>query len=199
MDFSQLNQETSEGDDLYRINWVPKEFFLKLRKNAKGYQLGLNFELNNFQLETCYKKIVFKPLKSEKKWKFIFEPDHGDICLMTSKVAIGSFLRLQLGIGHCFQSHTTGLKWKLTTSLGGDGISSIQHKLSLPIRPGVDVRLGWNADFLLPDIHGSTGTEEPIIGMNVGRLTASLDRLEAILTHGSGIYKSHHNKLINYP
>lgn len=61
---------------------------------------------------------------------------------------------MQVGVGHSFQLHATGWKWKLTTSLGGDGISRIRNKTSLGLCPGVDFRFGWRADYVLPEITG---------------------------------------------
>lgn len=64
------------------------------------------------------------------------------------------FKLVQVGVGHSFQLHATGWKWKLTTSLGGDGISRIRNKTSLGLCPGVDFRFGWRADYVLPEITG---------------------------------------------
>lgn len=63
-------------------------------------------------------------------------------------------VKLQVGIGHNFQLQATGWKWKLTTCLGGDGISRIQNKTTLGLCPGVDLRFGWKADYVLPEITG---------------------------------------------
>lgn len=64
------------------------------------------------------------------------------------------FKIMQVGVGHSFQLHATGWKWKLTSSLGGDGISRIRNKTSLGLCPGVDFRFGWRADYVLPEITG---------------------------------------------
>lgn len=61
---------------------------------------------------------------------------------------------LQVGIGHSFQLHATGWKWKLTTCLGGDGVSRIRNKTTLGLCPGVDFRFGWRADYVLPEFAG---------------------------------------------
>ncbi|XP_057857608.2 uncharacterized protein LOC131066782 isoform X2 [Cryptomeria japonica] len=176
----KVTDSPSSWEDLYSINLTPKEIFVKLRKQVEGHQLGLNFEENSYNT-----KLVFKPLTPERKWKFIYEPKIGDVRLLTNKIPIGKFLNLQVGMGYSFHDHSAGWKWKLTTSLGGDGISQIRHKALLPIFPGFDVRIGWNAEYILPDIHGAVGTGEPIIGMNLGRLYTSIDRVEAILTHAT--------------
>ncbi|KAL2642819.1 hypothetical protein R1flu_010406 [Riccia fluitans] len=60
----------------------------------------------------------------------------------------------KVGIGHDWINHTTGWKWKVTTSLGGDRVSQIRHKTLFPICPGIDFRVGWNAEYVLPDLHG---------------------------------------------
>jgi len=185
MDSTEYDQEHSSLEDLYSINWVPKEIIIKLRKQVEGYQLGLNFEFNELQVNAYNTKLVFKPPELDRKWKLICEPNRGDLRLLTKKIPIGRYLNIQVGIGHCFHDHTTGWNWKLTTSLGGDGISQIRKKTLLPILPGFDVRIGWNAEYVLPEIHGGMGTGKPIIGMNLGRLHASFDRVEAIVTHAT--------------
>lgn len=47
-----------------------------------------------------------------------------------------------------------GWKWKLTSCLGGDGVSRIRNKTTLGLTPGVDLRFGWRADFVLPEVTG---------------------------------------------
>lgn len=61
---------------------------------------------------------------------------------------------IQVGLGHSFQMNATGWKWKLTTCLGGDGISRIRNKTSLGLFPGMDFRFGWRADYVFPEITG---------------------------------------------
>lgn len=61
---------------------------------------------------------------------------------------------MQVGVGHNFQLHAIGWKWKLTTCFGGDGISRIRNKTSLGLFPGMDLRFGWRADYVLPEITG---------------------------------------------
>lgn len=172
-------------DDLYSIEWTPKEFFLKLRQHVEGYQIGANLEFDVSGVNACNPKLVFKPVSEDRKWKVVVEPKQADVRLLTKKIPIGPFLSLQVGIGHEFRNHTTGWKWKLTSAYGGNGVSQIRHKTLLPVCPGFDIRVGWNAEYVLPDIHGALGTGEPIIGMNYGHLYGSLERVEAILTHTS--------------
>jgi hypothetical protein len=38
--------------------------------------------------------------------------------------------------------------------LGGDGVSQIRNKSKLNVFPGFDLRLGWKAEYVLPEIHG---------------------------------------------
>jgi hypothetical protein len=61
---------------------------------------------------------------------------------------------IQVGIGHNFQLKATGWKWKLSTCLGGVGVSQIRNKSKLNVFPGFDLRLGWKAEYVLPEIHG---------------------------------------------
>ncbi|KAI8553341.1 hypothetical protein RHMOL_Rhmol05G0007800 [Rhododendron molle] len=132
MDTGTSGEEPKSWDELYNINLIPSELFLKFRKEIEGFRVGLNMEV---------------------------------------------------GVGHSFQLHATGWKWKLTTCLGGDGVSRIRNKTSLGLCPGVDLRFGWRADYVFPEITGAVGTGEPLFNMNSGRLQASFDRVEAIFTH----------------
>ncbi|XWS26598.1 hypothetical protein CRYUN_Cryun26dG0044500 [Craigia yunnanensis] len=139
-----------------------------------------NAPTNDFQT-----KLVLKPLSPERRWKFAYEPIHQDIRLLSKKIPVTKFLNLQVGVGHNFKLNATGWKWKLTTCFGGDGISRIRNKTTLGLVPGLDFRFGWKADYVLPEITGALGTDEPLFNMNSGRLQASLDRVEAIVTHSS--------------
>ncbi|XP_020083370.1 uncharacterized protein LOC109706790 isoform X2 [Ananas comosus] len=94
-------------------------------------------------------------------------------------------VNFEVGIGHSFQMNATGWKWKLSTSFGGDGVSQIRNKTSIGLFPGFDLRIGWRAEYVLPEIHGAVGTGEPVFNMTYGRLHASIDRVETILTHAS--------------
>ncbi|KAK4368587.1 hypothetical protein RND71_012379 [Anisodus tanguticus] len=127
-------------------------------------------------------KLVLKPLYPERRLKFISEPLHREVRLLSKKIPVTKFLNLQVGIGHNFQLQATGWKWKLTTCLGGDGVSRIRNKTSLGLCPGVDFRFVWRADYVLPEITGAVGTGEPLFNMNSGKLEASLDRVEAIFS-----------------
>lgn len=61
---------------------------------------------------------------------------------------------MQVGVGHNFQMNAIGWKWKLTSCLGGDGVSRIRNKTTLGLSPGIDFRFGWRADFVLPEVTG---------------------------------------------
>ncbi|KAF9615083.1 hypothetical protein IFM89_021654 [Coptis chinensis] len=127
-------------------------------------------------------KLVLKPLSPERRWKFMYEPIHQDIRVLSKKIPITQYLNIQVGVGHNFLLHATGWKWKLTTSWGGDGVSRIRNKTSVDLLPGMDFRFGWRAEYVLPELHGAVGTEEPMFNLDSGRLQASLDRVEAIFT-----------------
>lgn len=180
---SNREEEPRSWDELYNFNLMPSELFLKFRKEVQGIRVGLNMEFYNAPINEYQAKLVLKPLTPEWKWKFIYEPIHQDVRVLSKKIPITKFLNLQVGVGHNFQMHATGWKWKLTTCLGGDGISRIRNKTSVGLFPGVDLRFGWRADYVLPEITGALGTDEPLFNMQSGRLQASLDRVEAILTH----------------
>ncbi|XWS26596.1 hypothetical protein CRYUN_Cryun26dG0044500 [Craigia yunnanensis] len=153
-------EEPTSWDELYNINLMPSELFLKFRKEIQGFQVGVNLEFYNAPTNDFQTKLVLKPLSPERRWKFV-------------------------GVGHNFKLNATGWKWKLTTCFGGDGISRIRNKTTLGLVPGLDFRFGWKADYVLPEITGALGTDEPLFNMNSGRLQASLDRVEAIVTHSS--------------
>ncbi|XP_002962345.2 uncharacterized protein LOC9661781 isoform X2 [Selaginella moellendorffii] len=171
--------------DLYRINWTPKELRVKFRQQMEGYQLGANFEFDGIQEHGCNTKIVLKPVGNDPKWKLMFEPKQGDIRLITRKIPIGPLLSFQVGLGHDFRSRKSGWKWRVTSSLGDCWPAQIKQKTRLAICPGFDVRVGWNAEYVLPDVHGSMGVGEPPVGLDLGHLSASLDRVEAIFTHAT--------------
>ncbi|XP_059634739.1 uncharacterized protein LOC132277049 isoform X1 [Cornus florida] len=178
-------EEPPSWDELYNINLMPSELFLKFRKEIEGFRVGVNLEFYNAPTNEYQAKLVLKPLAHDRRWKFIYEPIHNDVRLLSKKIPITKFLNLQVGIGHSFQMKTTGWKWKLTTCLGGDGLSRIRNKTSLGLCPGVDFRFAWKADYVLPEFTGAVGTGEKLFNMESGRLQASLDRIETILTHTS--------------
>uniref|UniRef100_A0A0D9W5I8 DUF7781 domain-containing protein n=1 Tax=Leersia perrieri TaxID=77586 RepID=A0A0D9W5I8_9ORYZ len=170
-------------DELYKINVVPAELHFKFRKELQGLRVGLNFEFYNLEVNDFEAKVVLKPLDYERKWKFHYKPISGDIQLLSKKIPVTKYLNLQVGIGHNFHLNATGWKWKLSTCLGGDGVSQIRNKSTVSMFPGFDLRIGWKAEYVLPEIHGAVGTGEPAFSMNYGRLQASIDRVEAIVTH----------------
>ncbi|KAL5214295.1 hypothetical protein ABZP36_003447 [Zizania latifolia] len=169
-------------DELYQINVVPAELHFKFRKELQGLRVGLNFEFYNLEVNDFEAKVVLKPLDYDRKWKFQYKPISGDIQLLSKKIPVTKFLNLQVGIGHNFHLNATGWKWKLSTCLGGDGVSQIRNKSKISMFPGFDLRIGWRAEYVLPEIHGAVGTGEPAFSMNYGRLQASIDRVEAIVT-----------------
>ncbi|KAM7276151.1 hypothetical protein ACFE04_018017 [Oxalis oulophora] len=177
--------EPTSWEDLYNINLMPSELFLKFRKEVEDFRVSVNLEFYQLPVNDYTAKLVLKPLSPDRRWKFIYEPIHHDVRLLSKKIPVTKFLNLQVGIGHNFHLNTTGWKWKLTTCFGGDGISRIRNKTSLGLFPGFDMRFGWRADYVLPEITGGLGTNEPLFNMDSGRLQASLDRVEAIITHSN--------------
>lgn len=179
------NDSSTSLEDLYNINVFPSELFFKFRKEAQGLRVGVNLEFFNLESNEYHAKLVLKPLSPERRWKFMYEPIQGDIRLLSKKIPINKYLNFQVGIGHSFLHNATGWKWKLSTCLGGDGVSQVRNKSAISLFPGFDLRIGWKAEYVLPEIHGAVGTDEPMLDMNYGRLKASIDRVEAILTHVS--------------
>ncbi|CAJ2649959.1 uncharacterized protein LOC123906297 [Trifolium pratense] len=180
---SNVEEPASSWDELYNFNFMPSELFLKFRKEIQGVRLALNMEIYNAPINECQAKLIFKPLTPEWKWKFIYEPIQHDVRILSKKIPITKFLNLQVGVGHSFKMHATGWKWKLTTCLGGDNVSRVRNKTSVGVFPGFDLRFGWRAEYVLPELTGGLGTGEPMFNMQSGRLHASLDRVEAIITH----------------
>ncbi|KAJ6807202.1 uncharacterized protein M6B38_173085 [Iris pallida] len=179
------SSSSSSIEDLYNINVVPSELFFKFRKETQAFRLGLNLEFFNLESNEYHAKMVLKPLGIDRRWKFICEPIHGDVRLLSKKIPITKYINLQVGIGHNFTNNATGLNWKISTCLGGDGVSQIRSKTSIGLFPGFGMRIGWKAEYILPEIHGAVGTDEPVFDMNYGRLNASIDRVEVILTHAT--------------
>lgn len=50
-----------------------------------------NSPVNEFQT-----KLVLKPLSSERRWKFIYEPIHQDVRVLSKKIPLTKFLNLQV-------------------------------------------------------------------------------------------------------
>lgn len=62
---------------------------------------------------------------------------------------------VQVGVGHDFRTGATGWKWKITSRFGGAGsVPQIGYKGNLHLCPGLDARVGINADYVLPDMQG---------------------------------------------
>ncbi|KAM2218817.1 hypothetical protein TB2_017696 [Malus domestica] len=171
MDWGSNGEEPTSWEENYSVNLIPSELFFKFRKEVQGLRVGLNLEFYNAPINEFQGKIVLKPLAPERTWKFIYEPIHQDVRVLSKKIPLTGFLNLQVGIGHNFQTNAIGWKWKLTTCFGGDGISRTRSKTSVRLVPGVDLRFG------------ALGTGEPWFNMNSGKLQASLDRVETIVTY----------------
>ena len=88
-------------------------------------------------------------------WPFLFSY-FCPLCRIEIRTSMLFFFLLivQVGIGHSFLHNTIGWKWKLSTCLGGDGVSQIRNKTSVGLFPGFDLRIGWRAEYILPEIHG---------------------------------------------
>ncbi|KAH7279570.1 hypothetical protein KP509_37G024600 [Ceratopteris richardii] len=171
------DEETpSSWRDLYSVDWRPKEYFFKYRKRVNRFRVGSNLMIDLDNNRTVSSRFVLKPLSEDPKWKAVYETKERDLKLLSKKISIGPLLRLQVGLRHEFRNHTTGWMWKLTTVNGGYGVSQIQTKTTLPVLPGFDIRVGWSAEYELPDIHGGSRAPEPVFGINFGHLYGSIER-----------------------
>ncbi|KAL3747089.1 hypothetical protein ACJRO7_015946 [Eucalyptus globulus] len=150
METSPAGEEPTSWDERYNINLMPSELFLKFRKEIQGIRVGVNLEFYNAPRNDFQAKLVFKPLAPDRLWKFVYEPIHQDVRILSKKIPVTKFLNHQTTLGLC---------------------------------PGVDFRFGLRADYVLPEITGGLGTDEPLFNMNSGQLQASLDRVEAILSY----------------
>ncbi|CAN0913987.1 hypothetical protein LINGRAHAP2_LOCUS28266 [Linum grandiflorum] len=186
--------EPSSWDDRCNINLIPSELVFKFRKEIEGIRIGVNLEFYNAPVNDVQTKLVLKPLSAEQKWKFICEPIRQEVRVQSKKIPLNRFLNVQVGIGHSFKLNALAWQWKLSTCMGGDGISRIRNKTTLGACPGLDFRFGWRADFVLPEVTGLTwdlgknralARDEPLFNMKTGRLDASLDRIETIITQTS--------------
>ncbi|PPD89987.1 hypothetical protein GOBAR_DD13085 [Gossypium barbadense] len=176
-------EEPTSWDELYNINLIPSELFLKFRKEIQGFRVGVNLEFFNAPMNDFQTKLVLKPLSPERRWKFAYEPIRQDVRLISKKIPVTKFLNLQVGIGHNFKMNAIGWKWKLTTCFGGDGISRIRNKTTLAWFPAWIFDLGGGQIMFFQKLLGKAlGTDEALFNLNSGRLQASLDRVEAIVT-----------------
>lgn len=106
-----------------------------------------------YAVETCYSALCFRHVLMFWWWikpfLFVLSP-----CHCNEDECDNFILIVQVGIGHSFLHNATGWKWKLSTCLGGDGVSQIKNKTSIGLFPGFDLRIGWRAEYVLPEIHG---------------------------------------------
>ncbi|XP_074382808.1 uncharacterized protein LOC141724534 isoform X2 [Apium graveolens] len=151
---NNVEEEGKSWDELYTVDLMPSEMFLKFRKEIQGFRFGVNMEFYNAPINEFESKLVLKPMANDRRWKFMYAPLHHDVRLMSKKIPVTNFLNLQVGVGHSFGLKSTGLNWKLSTCLGGDGLSRIRNKTSLGVCPGVDLRFAWKADYVLPEFNG---------------------------------------------
>ncbi|KAG0586249.1 hypothetical protein M758_2G093100 [Ceratodon purpureus] len=179
--------------EFYTFDLMPKIFIVKFRQQVQGIQLGANFEFDGVQVDgmhlqkcnadDCHTKLVIKPCSENGYWKVICEPKQRDLRILTKKIPLGSLLHFQFGIGHDFMRKSTGWKWKVTSAFGLPGSPEIRQKTKLPVFPGFDINVDWNAQYELPELHGASGTGEPPVEANLGHLHAKIERVAAVYTH----------------
>lgn len=54
------------------------------------------FQLYNEPTNDYHAKLVLKPLSPERKWKFIYEPLHQEVRVLSKKIPLTRFLNLQV-------------------------------------------------------------------------------------------------------
>lgn len=86
----------SGEDELYKINLVPSELVLKLRKEIQGFRVGLNLEFYNKPSNDYEAKLVVKPLSCDRNWKFVYEPLSHEVRVLSKKIPVTKFLNLQV-------------------------------------------------------------------------------------------------------
>ncbi|KAJ8750925.1 hypothetical protein K2173_016106 [Erythroxylum novogranatense] len=96
MESGSNGAEPTSWEELYNINLIPSELFFKFRKEIEGMRVGVNLEFYNAPINEFQAKFVLKPLSPEKKWKFIYEPIHQDIRILSKKIPVTKFLNLQV-------------------------------------------------------------------------------------------------------
>jgi hypothetical protein len=99
---SSRPEEPPSWEDLYKINLMPSELFLKFRKELQGLRVGVNLELYNEPTNDYHAKLVLKPLCPERKWKFIYEPLHQEVRVLSKKIPVTRFLNLQVFLLYAF-------------------------------------------------------------------------------------------------
>jgi len=50
----------------------------------------------NAPINEYHAKLVLKPLAPNRRWKFMYEPTHQDVHLLSKKIPITKFLNLQV-------------------------------------------------------------------------------------------------------
>lgn len=55
-----------------------------------------SFQFFNYEVNDYEAKLVLKPLGTERKWRFMYRPIHGDIQLLSKKIPITKYLNLQV-------------------------------------------------------------------------------------------------------
>ncbi|KAG5569576.1 hypothetical protein H5410_059342 [Solanum commersonii] len=185
---SQSGEEPKSWDELYNVNLMPSEIFLKFRKEIEGYRVGVNLEFYNAPYNEYLAKLVLKPLAPERRWKFIYEPLHHEVRLLSKKIPVTKFLNLQVELFQLLPYTVLFpflISIKVIGQLVGNGSSRLVSAEMVSPASGIkhllDYVLVWISVLDGKQIM-ALGTGEPLFNMNSGRLQASLDRVEAIFS-----------------
>lgn len=71
MDWGSNGEEPTSWEELYSINLIPSELFLKFRKEVQGLRVGLNLEVHTYIIFSSWFLTVI--LCAQFKWFEIFD------------------------------------------------------------------------------------------------------------------------------
>lgn len=64
--------------------------------NVKANDFITLIQFYNAPINDYQAKLVLKPLSHERRWKFMYEPIHQDVRLLSKKIPVTKFLNLQV-------------------------------------------------------------------------------------------------------
>eukprot|EP00271_Cylindrocystis_brebissonii_P022392 TRINITY_DN8606_c0_g1_i1.p1 TRINITY_DN8606_c0_g1~~TRINITY_DN8606_c0_g1_i1.p1 ORF type:complete len:343 (-),score=56.71 TRINITY_DN8606_c0_g1_i1:1537-2565(-) len=192
----KFHRRENDDGDMYQEQGSPRPV-----GHAGGLRPPFGFE--HMYSPGCW-EAVLKPRNTcngrsrrskQSRWKIVYDPQQQDLRVMSAKMVLGTLpLQLQVGVNHNFAARATGVSWQISSPWGVSGSGSppslsggrmaLRRKTVFPLVAGVDVRGAWAAEINLPEVHGSAATgQEAVTGLYVGRLSAWVERVEAIVTH----------------
>ncbi|XP_059301758.1 uncharacterized protein LOC132053663 [Lycium ferocissimum] len=89
---SSTGEEPITQYKVCKLNVVPKEIFVKFRKEVEGYRVGVNLEFHTAPYKEDLARLVIKPLAPNQRWKFTYDSWHHEVRLLSKKIPITKFL-----------------------------------------------------------------------------------------------------------